>query len=134
MVKPGLPVLTNPGVGTVVETTVQAAGFVGAGFLRRRGRNGRLCGRASLAAGGHLVMVRFRMKAGAEEAESSLEQADLGIRTMTESPAMSALGEAGAFLGGGDDKAMPAIHKGLPDEVLHRETAAGVMDIEPHRP
>ena len=53
---------------------------------------------------------------------------------MTELPAASALGEADAFLGGGNDKAMPAIHEGLADEVLHRETAAGVMDIEPHRP
>ena len=118
----------------MVKTTVQAAGFVGAGLLCRGGRNGRFCGRASLAAGGHLAMVHFGMRTGAERAESSLEWADPGIRTMTESPAASALGEADAFLGGGDDKAVPAIHKGLPDEVLHRETAAGVVDVEPHRP
>ena len=79
-------------------------------------------------------MVRFRVRTGAERAEGSLEWADPGIRAMTEPPAASALGEADAFLGGGNDKAMPAIHKGLPDEVLHGETAAGVVDVEPHRP
>ena len=79
-------------------------------------------------------MVHFRVRTGAERAEGSLKRADSGIRAMTESPATSALGEADAFLGGGDDKAVPAIHKGLPDEVLHRETAARVVDIEPHRP
>ena len=79
-------------------------------------------------------MVRFGMWAGAEGAEGSLERADPSIGTMTESPAGSALGEANAFLGGGNDKTVPAIHKGLPDEVLHRETTAGVIDVEPHRP
>ena len=53
---------------------------------------------------------------------------------MTELPAASALGEADTFLSRGDDKAMPAIHKELPDEVLHGETSTGVMDIEPHYP
>ena len=53
---------------------------------------------------------------------------------MTELPALSALGKANAFLGRGDDKTVPAIHKGLPDKVLHRETTAGVMDVEPHCP
>ena len=77
-------------------------------------------------------MVHFRVRTGAERAEGSLEWADPGIRTMTESPAASALGKANTFLGGGDDKTVPAIHEGLPDEVLHRETAAGVVDIEPH--
>ena len=57
-----------------------------------------------------------------------------GIRAMTESPAPSALGEADAFFGRGDDEAMPAIHERLSDEVLHRETTARVVDIEPHRP
>ena len=118
----------------MVETTVQAAGLVGAGFLRRGGRNRRLCGRAPLAAGGHLAMVRFRVRTGAERAEGSLERADPGIRTMTEPPALSALGKADAFFGGGDDEAVPAIHKGLSDKVLHGETTAGVVDVEPHRP
>ena len=118
----------------MVEATVQAAGLVGAGFLRGSGRNGGLCGRTPLATGGHLAVVRFGVWAGAEGAKGSLERADPGIGTMTESPAASALGEANAFLGGGDDEAMPAIHERLPDEVLHRETAAGVMDIEPHCP
>ena len=79
-------------------------------------------------------MVRFRVRTGAERAEGSLERADPGIGAMTESPASSALGEADAFLGGSDDKAMPAIHKGLPNEVLHGETTARVVDVEPHRP
>ena len=118
----------------MVETTVQAAGLVGAGFLHGRGGNGRLCGRAPLAAGGHLAMVRFGMRTGAERAEGSLERADPGIRTMTEPPAPSALGEADAFFSRGDDKAVPAIHKRLPDEVLHGETTARVVDVEPHRP
>ena len=95
----------------MVKTTVQAAGFVGAGFLRGGGRNGGLCGGAPLAAGGHLAVVRFGVRAGAEGTEGSLERANPGIRTMTESPASSALGEADAFLGGGDDEAMPAIHE-----------------------
>ena len=90
----------------MVKTTVYAAGFVGAGFLRGCGGNGRLCGGASLTTGGHLVVVSFGVGA-----EGSLKRADLGIRTMPESPAASALGEADAFLGGGDDKAMPAIHE-----------------------
>ena len=106
----------------MVEATVQAAGFVGAGFLRGCGGNRRFGSRAPLATGGHFMVVRFRVWAGAEGAESSLEQADLGIRTMTESPAVSALGEANVFLGRGDDKAVPAIHKRLPDEVLHGKT------------
>ena len=97
-------------------------------------RNGRFGSRAPLAAGGHLAVVRFGMWARAEGAESSLERADPGIRTMTESPAASALDEADAFLGRGDDKAVPAIHKRFPDEVLHRETTARVVDVEPHRP
>ena len=118
----------------MVEATVQAAGFVGTGFLRRSGRNRRLCGGAPLTAGGHLAVVCFGVGAGAEGTEGSLERADPGIRTMTESPAASALGEADAFLGGGDDEAVPAIHERLSDEVLHGETAAGVVDIEPHRP
>ena len=118
----------------MVETTVQAAGLVGAGFLRGSGRNGRLCGGAPLTAGGHLAVVRFRVWARAEGTEGSLERADPGIRSMTESPASSALGEADAFLGGGDDEAVPAIHEGFPDEVLHRETTARIVDIEPHCP
>ena len=95
----------------MVETSVQAAGFVGAGFLRGSGRNGRLCGGAALAAGGHLAVVRFGVGTGAKRTEGSLERADPGIRTMPEPPAASALGEADAFLGGGDDNAMPAIHE-----------------------
>ena len=65
MVESGLPIFTDPGVCAVVETTVQAAGFVGAGFLRGSGRNGRLCRGAALAAGGHLAVVRFGVWAGA---------------------------------------------------------------------
>ena len=134
VVEPGLPVLASLGVCAVVETTVQAAGLVGAGFLCGGGRNRRLCGGEPLATGGHLAMVRFGVGTGAEGAEGSLEWADPGIRTMTESPALSALGKADAFLGGSNDEAVPAIYKGLPDEVLHGETTARVMDIEPHRP
>ena len=107
---------------------------MGTGFLRGCGRNGRLGSRAPLTAGGHLAVVHFGMWARAEGAESSLEWADPGIRVMTESPASSALGEADVFLGRGDDKAVPAIHKRLPDEVLHGETTARVVDVEPHRP
>ena len=118
----------------MVKTTVQAAGLVGAGFLYGSGRNGGLCGGAPLATGGHLAVVCFGVRAGAEGTEGSLERANPGIRTMTKSPALSALGEADAFLGGGDDEAMPAIHERLSDEVLHRETAARVVDIKPHRP
>ena len=118
----------------MVEATVQATGLVGAGFLRRGGGNRRFSGGASLTAGRHLAMIRFGVRARAERTECSLERADLGIRMMTEPPAASALGEADTFLGRGDDKAVPAIHKGLPDEVLHGETSAGVVDIEPHRP
>ena len=95
----------------MVETTVQATGFVGAGFLRGSGRNGRLCGGAPLAAGGHLAVVSFGVRTGAKGTEGSLERANPGIRTMPEPPAASALGEADAFLGGGDDEAVPAIHK-----------------------
>ena len=80
------------------------------------------------------MMVHLRVGSGAERAEGSLKQADLDIRTMTKPPALSALGEADAFLGRSNDKAVPAIHERLPDEVLHGETAAGVMDIEPHCP
>ena len=134
MVESGFPILTDPEVCTVVKTTVQAMGFVGAGFLRRCGGNGRLHSGVPLATGGHLAVVRFGVWAGAEGAEGSLEWADPGIRAMTKSPAVSALGEADAFLGRGDDKAVPAIHKRLPDEVLHRETTARVVDIEPHCP
>ena len=134
MVESGFPIFANPGVCAVVETTVQAAGFVGTGFLRRGGRNRGLCGGTPLATGGHLAVVCFGVRAGAEGAEGSLERANPGIRAMTEWPAPSALGEADAFLGGGDDEAVPAIHERLPDEVLHRETAARVVDIEPHRP
>ena len=79
-------------------------------------------------------MVHFGVRTGAEETESSLEQADPGIRTMIKLPAISALGEANVFLGGGDDKAVPAIHEGLPDEVLHKETTTGVVDVKPHCP
>ena len=79
-------------------------------------------------------MVCFGVRARAEGAEGSLEWADPGIGVMTKSPAASALGKANMFLGRGDDKAMPAIHERLPNEVLHRETTAGVMDVEPHRP
>ena len=118
----------------MVKTTVQAAGFVGAGFLCGHGGNRRLCGRVPLATGGHLTMVCFRVRTAAERAEDSLERADPGIGTMTEPPATSALGEADAFFGRGDDKTVSAIHKGLPDEVLHGETTAGVVDIEPHCP
>ena len=121
VVESGFPVFTDPGVCAVVKTTVQAVGFVGAGFLRRCGGNGRLCSRVPLATGGHLVMVRFRVRARAEGAEGSLEQADPGIRIMTELPASSALGEADTFLSRGNDKTVLAIHKGLPDEVLHRD-------------
>ena len=111
MVKSGFPELTDPGVCTVVKTTVQAAGCVGAGFLRGCGGNGQLSGRAPLTTGRHLAMVRFRVRTRAERTKCSLEWADPGIRTMTKSPAASALGEADAFLGGGDDEAMPAIHE-----------------------
>ena len=134
MVKSGLPIFTDLGVCAVVETTVQAAGFVGAGFLHGSGRNRGLCSQAPLATGGHLAVVRFGVRAGAEGTEGSLEWADPGIRTMSEPPAASALGEADAFLGRGNDEAMPAIHERLSNEVLHRETAARVVDIEPHRP
>ena len=79
-------------------------------------------------------MVRFGVRARAEGTEGSHEGADPGIGAMTESPALSALGKADMFFGGGDDKAMPAIHERLPDEVLHRETAAEIVDVEPHRP
>ena len=79
-------------------------------------------------------MVCFRVGTGAEGAEGSLEWADLGIRMMTELPAPSALGEANAFFGRGDDEAVPAIHKRLADKVLHWETATGVMDVEQHHP
>ena len=134
MVESGLPIFANPGVCAVVEATVQAAGLVGAGFLRGGGGNGRFSGGVPLTAGCHLTMIRFGVRAGAERTECSFERADPGIRTMTEPPAVSALGEADAFFGRGDDKTMPAIHEGLPDEVLHGETSAGVVDIEPHRP
>ena len=134
MVELGLPVLTDPGVCTVVETTVQATGFVGAGFLGGDGRNGRFCGRVPLAAEGHLMMVRFRVRSGADRTEGSLEWADSGIRTMTKSPAVSALDEANAFFSGGDDKVVPAIHEKLSNEVLHGETTTGVVDVEPHCP
>ena len=133
MVESGLPIFANPGVCAVVETTVQAAGFVGAGFLRGGGGNGRFGGGASLTAGCHIAVIRFGVRARAKRTECSLERADPGIGTMAELPAASALGEADAFLGRGDDKAVPAIHKGLPNEVLHGETSAGVVDIEPHR-
>ena len=53
---------------------------------------------------------------------------------MTKLPAASALGKADTFLSGGDDKAVPAIHERLPNEVLHRETTAGVVDVEQHCP
>ena len=79
-------------------------------------------------------MICFGVRTGAEGTEGSLEGADPGIRTMTKLPATSALGEADAFLGRSNDEAVPAIHKGLPDEVLHGETTARVVDIEPHRP
>ena len=79
-------------------------------------------------------MVCFGVRATAERAEDSLEQADPGIRMMTESPAASALEEADTFFSRGDDKAVPAIHERLPDEVLHGETAAGVVNVEPHCP
>ena len=95
----------------MVEATVQAAGFVGAGFLRGGGGNGRFGGGASLTAGCHLAVIRFGVRAGAKRTECSLERADPGIRTMTESPAPSALGEADAFFGRGDDEAVPAIHE-----------------------
>ena len=111
MVESGLPIFTDPGVCAVVETTVQAAGFVGAGFLRGGGRNGRFGGGAPLATGGHLVVVRFGVGTGAKGTEGSLERADPGIRAMPEPPAASARGEADTFLGGGNDEAMPAIHE-----------------------
>ena len=79
-------------------------------------------------------MVCFGVRTGAEGTEGSLEWADSGIRSMTEPPASSALGKADLFFGGGNDKAVPAIHEGLPDEVLHGETAVGVVDVEPHCP
>ena len=118
----------------MIKTTVQAAGLVGAGFLYGHGRNGWLCGGVPLTTGGHLAMVHFGMRARAEGAERSLEQADSGIRTMTKPPAASALGEADMFLGRGDDQAMLAIHKRFPDEVLHGETTVRVVDVEPHCP
>ena len=118
----------------MVKTTVQAAGLVETGFLHRGGRNRQLCGGAPLAAGGHLTLVCFGMRARAERTKGSLKQADPGIRAMTELPAVSALGKANAFLGRGNDKAVPAIHERLPNKVLHGETTMGVVDVESHRP
>ena len=46
------------------------------------------------------MVVRFGVWAGAEGAEGSLERADPGIGTMTESPASSALGEPTRFSAG----------------------------------
>ena len=134
MVESGLPIFANLGVCAVVEATVQATGLVGAGFLRGGGRNGRLCGGASLTAGRHLAVIRFGVRARAERTECSLKRADLDIGTMTEPPAASALDEADVFLGRGNDKAVPAIHKRFPNEVLHGKTAVGIVDIKPHRP
>ena len=87
----------------MVETTVQAAGFVGAGLTLRGGENKGLCSGVHLAAGGYLMVVGFRMRSGAQRAEGSLKQADPGIRTMPKSPAVSALSKADAFLSGGDN-------------------------------
>ena len=87
----------------MVETTVQAAGFVGAGLTLRGGENRGLCSGALLATGGHPMVVGFGMRSGAQRAEGSLKQADLGIRTMPKSPAASALSEADAFLSGGNN-------------------------------
>ena len=95
----------------MVETTVQAAGFVGAGFTFGSRENGRLCSREPLAAGGHFMVVGFGVGSGAKWADGSLEQADPGIRTMTELPAASALGEADTFFSGGNDEAVLAIHE-----------------------
>ena len=118
----------------MIKATVQAAEFVGTGLALWGRGNGGHCGGAFFAAGGHLAMVHLGVGSGAERAEGSLEWADLGIRVMTESPALSALDKANVFFGRGNDKVMLAIHEGLTDEVLHGETAAGVMDVEPHRP
>ena len=93
----------------MVKTTVQAVGLVGAGFLCGDGRNRRFCSGVPLTTGGHLAMVCFGMGAGAERTEGSLKRADPDIGTMTKSPAASALSEANAFLGRGNDKAMPAV-------------------------
>ena len=79
------------------------------------------------------MVVCFGVRARAERTEGSLEWADPGIGTMTKSPAASALGKADVFFGGGNNKAMSAIHERLPDEVLYRETAVGVVDVKPHR-
>ena len=118
----------------MIKTTVQAVGFVGAGFVFRCRENGWLCSGAPLATGGHLTMIRFGVRTRAKRAEGSLEQADPGIRMMTEFPAMSALDKADAFLGRSNDKAIPTIYEGFSNEVLHRETTMGVVDIEPHCP
>ena len=74
VVESGFPIFTDPGVCAVVKTTIQATGFVGAGFLCRSGRNGGFSGRAPLAAGGHLAVVRFGVRAGAKGTEGSLER------------------------------------------------------------
>ena len=81
----------------MVETTVQAAGFVGAGFALQDRGNGGLCSGVTFAAGGHLMMVHLGMESRAEGAEGSLERADPGIRAMTKPPTSSALGKADAF-------------------------------------
>ena len=103
----------------MVQATVQASGFVGTGLALGCGENGGLCGGASFTAGGHFTMVHLGMGSGAKRAESSLKRTDLGIRMMTKPPASSALSEANVFSGRGNDKAMPAMHKGLSDKVLH---------------
>ena len=113
----------------MIKTTVQTSGFALGG-----GENRRLCGGVSLTAESHLAMVRLRMESRAERAEDSLERADLGIGTITESPASGALGKADVFFGRDDDKAVPPIHERLADEVLHGETTMGVVDVKLHCP
>ena len=87
----------------MVQAAVQASGFVGTGLALGCGENRGLCGGASFTAGGHLMVVGFRMRSGAQRTEGSLKQADPGIRTMPKSPAVSALSKADAFLSGGDN-------------------------------
>ena len=52
----------------MVKTTVQAAGFVGAGLALGDRVNGGLCGGAFLAAGGHFAVVGFGVRSGTDGA------------------------------------------------------------------
>ena len=58
----------------MVEATVETVGLVGEGFALQGGGNRGLCGGASFAAGGHLAVVHFRVRTGAEGAKGSLKQ------------------------------------------------------------